>query len=103
MASNPEDPSSGVLRADNAKLAHEIDNYAEVIHDAEKADYAEHNMSIRDAFRIHKKAVFWSVFLSAALIMEGYDVVVVRLPSNICVEFRSHPRRSAPSMSNQHS
>ncbi|KAF7350122.1 Maltose permease [Mycena venus] len=77
MAANPEDPSAGVLRADNAKLAHEIDNYAEVIHDAAQADQAEHTMSIRDALRIHKKAVIWSMVLSAALIMEGYDVVVI--------------------------
>ncbi|KAJ7488343.1 trehalose transport-related protein [Mycena latifolia] len=72
-----EDPAAGVLRTDNARLAHEIDNYAEVTRDAALADYAEHNMSVREAFRIHKKAVFWSVVLSAALIMEGYDVVVI--------------------------
>ncbi|KAJ6628583.1 trehalose transport-related protein [Mycena sp. CBHHK59/15] len=77
MAANVEDPAAGVLRADNQKIAHEISNYAEVIHDAAQADKAEHNMSIREAFRIHKKAVFWSMMLSAALIMEGYDVVVI--------------------------
>ncbi|KAJ7692464.1 maltose permease [Mycena rosella] len=77
MAANLEDPTAGVLRADNAKLAHDIDNYAQVTRDAAQADYAEHNMSVREAFRIHKKAVFWSVVLSAALIMEGYDVVVI--------------------------
>ncbi|KAJ6571319.1 trehalose transport-related protein [Mycena capillaripes] len=79
MASIPVDPAGGahVLRTDNAQLAHEITNYAEVTHDAAQADEAEHNMSIREAFRIHKKAVFWSVVLSAALIMEGYDVVVI--------------------------
>ncbi|KAJ7640618.1 hypothetical protein B0H17DRAFT_960279, partial [Mycena rosella] len=48
-----------------------------VTRDAAQADYAERNMSVREAFRIHKKAVFWSVVLSAALIMEGYDVVVI--------------------------
>ncbi|KAJ7637417.1 putative alpha-glucoside transport-related protein [Mycena rosella] len=77
MAANLEDPAASVLRADNAKLAHDIDNYAQVTRDAAQADYAERNMSVREAFRIHKKAVFWSVVLSAALIMEGYDVVVI--------------------------
>ncbi|KAK6984885.1 maltose permease [Favolaschia claudopus] len=78
MAStHPEDASLGVVHADNTRLAHEIDNYAEVIHDAAKADEAEHTMSIRQALAIHKKAVFWSIALSAALIMEGYDVVVI--------------------------
>jgi SP family general alpha glucoside:H+ symporter-like MFS transporter len=82
MAANLEDPSAGVLRADNAKLAHEIDNYADVVQAAAQADQAEHKMTIREALRIHKKAVFWSVVLSAALIMEGYDVVVVRPPAH---------------------
>ncbi|KAF8160277.1 hypothetical protein K438DRAFT_1909944 [Mycena galopus ATCC 62051] len=78
MASNAEDPTTaGVVRADNARLAHEIGNYAEVTHDAAQADRVEHTMSIRDAFRTHRKAVFWSMVLSAALIMEGYDVVVI--------------------------
>ncbi|KAJ7484804.1 maltose permease [Mycena galericulata] len=77
MATNTEDPSVGIVRADNTRLAQGLDNYAEVVTDAAQADYAEHNMSMREAFRIHKKAVFWSILLSAALIMEGYDVVVI--------------------------
>ncbi|KAJ7260368.1 trehalose transport-related protein [Mycena haematopus] len=77
MAANVEDPSAGVLRADNTKLAHEIENYAEVIHSAAQNDQTEHNQTISEAWAIHKKAVFWSVVLSAALIMEGYDVVVI--------------------------
>ncbi|KAJ7624208.1 maltose permease [Mycena polygramma] len=72
-----EDSSVNVLGTDHARLAHEIDNYAQITRDAAQADAAEHSMSIREAFRIHKKAVFWSVVLSAALIMEGYDVVVI--------------------------
>ncbi|KAJ7091711.1 maltose permease [Mycena crocata] len=77
MAANPEDRASGVLRTDNTRIAHDIDNYADVVKDAAQADAAEHNMSIREAFGIHKKAIFWSMMLSAALIMEGYDVVVI--------------------------
>ncbi|KAJ7624653.1 trehalose transport-related protein [Roridomyces roridus] len=74
---NIEEQSTGVIHAHNERLAHDIDNYAEVLKDAAQADAAEHNMSLRDAFRIHKKAVFWSIMLSAALVMEGYDVVVI--------------------------
>ena len=59
--------------ADNEKLALET----EVIRDAAKADRSEHTMSLKEAFRVHKKAIFWSMALSAALIMEGYDVVVI--------------------------
>ncbi|KAJ7840999.1 maltose permease [Mycena leptocephala] len=59
MVANSEDPAAGVT------------------HDAAQADLAEHNMSIREALLIHRKAVMWSMVLSAALIMEGYDVVVI--------------------------
>jgi SP family general alpha glucoside:H+ symporter-like MFS transporter len=90
MVANSEDPAAGVLRTDNARLAHGIDNYAEVTHDAAQADLAEHNMSIREALLIHRKAVMWSMVLSAALIMEGYDVVVVHLPSHPLITISPH-------------
>jgi SP family general alpha glucoside:H+ symporter-like MFS transporter len=47
------------------------------IKDAAQADEIEHKQTLREAFAIHKKAIFWSMALSAALIMEGYDVVVI--------------------------
>jgi hypothetical protein len=44
---------------------------------AADADAAEHKQTIRDAWHRNRKAIFWSMALSWALIMEGYDVVVV--------------------------
>jgi SP family general alpha glucoside:H+ symporter-like MFS transporter len=67
--------STGAVVADNHKLAEVID--ASIIRDGAKADRAEHNMSLKEAFYAHKKAILWSMALSAALIMEGYDVVVI--------------------------
>jgi len=49
----------------------------QLVHDAAAADAAEHKMTIKDGWRTHKKAILWSMALSAALIMEGYDVVVI--------------------------
>ncbi|KAJ7624619.1 maltose permease [Roridomyces roridus] len=74
---NIEDEPVVIVHTNNDRLGQDIDNYAEVVKDAARADAAEHTMSIREAFRIHKKAVLWSVLLSAALVMEGYDVVVI--------------------------
>lgn len=37
-------------------------------------------ISLRQSFKVYPKAVMWSVFLSTALIMEGYDVVSVSGP-----------------------
>ena len=69
------DINSGVIVADNSKLVKVLDE--NVIKDGAKADAAEHEMSIREAIRVHKKAILWSMALSGALIMEGYDVVVI--------------------------
>lgn len=70
------DPSEGVLRNETGVVGNPAD-YAHLVKDAATADAAEHTMSVRQAFKIHKKAVFWSMALSAALIMEGYDVVII--------------------------
>ncbi|KZO94753.1 maltose permease [Calocera viscosa TUFC12733] len=68
--------STGVLVANNDWLiGHDINE--QVIHDGAVADAAEHKTTIMEAFMIHRKAIFWSMALSAALIMEGYDVVVI--------------------------
>jgi hypothetical protein len=64
------DPSEGVLRNETGAVGNPAD-YAHLVKDAATADAAEHTMSVRQAFKIHKKAVFWSMALSAALIMEG--------------------------------
>lgn len=34
-------------------------------------------MGFREAVYVYRKSVFWSMLLSTALIMEGYDVVIV--------------------------
>lgn len=37
-----------------------------VVQDAATADAAEHNMTLREAFIAHRKAIFWSMALSGA-------------------------------------
>ncbi|KAJ9092418.1 hypothetical protein QFC20_007373 [Naganishia adeliensis] len=78
-----EDTQRNVVRVDHDIDAH-IAGYADLIKDAAQADQIEHEMGVRQALRIHKKAVFWSMALSAALIMEGYDVVLI-------ASFYGHP------------
>ncbi len=48
-----------------------------LIQQAQLSDAADRKLSIPEAAKKYKKAVFWSCLLSTALIMEGYDVVVV--------------------------
>lgn len=63
-----EDTQRNVVRVDHDIDAH-IAGYADLIKDAAQADQIEHEMGVRQALRIHKKAVFWSMALSAALIV----------------------------------
>lgn len=51
-----------------------------LIQRAQESDAADRQLTIPQALKKYKKAVFWSCLLSTALIMEGYDVVIVSRP-----------------------
>ncbi|EED20771.1 MFS alpha-glucoside transporter, putative [Talaromyces stipitatus ATCC 10500] len=44
---------------------------------AQESDAADRKLTIRQALAKYPKAVFWAMFLSTSLIMEGYDVVII--------------------------
>lgn len=49
----------------------------DLIRHAQESDAADRTLTIRQAVSKYKKAVFWAMFLSTSLIMEGYDLVIV--------------------------
>lgn len=49
----------------------------ELIHHAQQSDEADRLLTVRQALKKYKKAVFWAMLLSTSLIMEGYDLVIV--------------------------
>ena len=49
----------------------------QLLHEAKDATQSEKRMSILQAFRTYPKAVIFSMVLSTAIIMEGYDVVLL--------------------------
>jgi SP family general alpha glucoside:H+ symporter-like MFS transporter len=51
--------------------------FADLTQDAKAATAAEHAMSVRDALRLYPKAVAFSMILSLALVMEGYDTALL--------------------------
>lgn len=53
----------------------------DLIREAEANDAADRALTVFEALKKYKKAVFWAMFLSTSLIMEGYDVVIVSRPS----------------------
>jgi SP family general alpha glucoside:H+ symporter-like MFS transporter len=55
----------------------------EIIRRAQESDAADRLLTVRQALKKYKKAVFWAMFLSTSLIMEGYDLVIVQHPCSI--------------------
>lgn len=49
----------------------------DLIRQAQEADVADKQLTIREAIKKYKKACFWAMILSFSLIMEGYDLVIV--------------------------
>ncbi|KAL7784030.1 putative MFS alpha-glucoside transporter [Trichoderma afarasin] len=49
----------------------------QLIHHAQQSDAADRLLTIREALSKYKRAVFWAMFLSTSLIMEGYDLVII--------------------------
>ncbi|EHA46739.1 maltose permease MAL31 [Pyricularia oryzae 70-15] len=73
-ASKPDKP----LGASEIENAASRDDYA--IKDlamAKQAADEEHNLGFREAMRRYPQAAMWSVLVSASIIMEGYDIVLI--------------------------
>ncbi|KAK9251214.1 hypothetical protein V1507DRAFT_482535 [Lipomyces tetrasporus] len=49
----------------------------DLLSEAKDATAFEHQMTAREAFKIYPKAVMWSVLLSLAIVMEGYDTLLL--------------------------
>lgn len=52
-------------------------NSAELIRQAQQSDTADRQLTVLQALKKYKKGTFWAMFLSTALIMEGFDLVIV--------------------------
>ena len=72
-------PIDGVATAsdDRVRRMSVIPGIEEVTDAAIAGTEAEKNMSILDSFRIYPKATGWSILLSTALVMEGYDTILL--------------------------
>ncbi|PWN51709.1 putative maltose permease [Violaceomyces palustris] len=72
--------SEDVARIDTkvaAKIASAVEDYDALVHDAAAATEQQRNMGIIESFKTYPKAVMWSVLLSTAIIMEGYDTMLL--------------------------
>jgi len=76
--STPEEPQ-GLQPTESAfrKMSVVNADIAHLLHEAIDATNVEKSMSIRQAFATYPRAVIFSMILSTAIIMEGYDVVLL--------------------------
>jgi SP family general alpha glucoside:H+ symporter-like MFS transporter len=59
------------------KLSVAFTDNVHITADANKATASEQKMTLMEGLRLYPKAVAWSVLLSAAIIMEGFDKVLI--------------------------
>lgn len=54
-----------------AAIASKVEDYDALVHDAAEATKAQENMGLGKALKIYPNAIFFSVILSLAVVMEG--------------------------------
>lgn len=72
--------NSSVVAVDpeqHRKMSLAFADVAQTTADANKATESEQNMTLRQGLKLYPKAVAWSVLLSTAIIMEGFDKVLI--------------------------
>ena len=73
LASKPHD--DGILRANDdviRRLSQAHDSIGKETADARNATEAEKSLSVRQAVRLYKRAICFSLVMSLAVVMEGY-------------------------------
>ena len=61
----------------DSREPHGEKDWINISHEAQLATQAEHAMGLMAAFRAYPKAIRWSIFVSLACIMEGYDTAFI--------------------------
>jgi SP family general alpha glucoside:H+ symporter-like MFS transporter len=55
------------------RMSEQIPDFANIVEQAHRASNFEHSLTNREAFKVFPKAIGFSLVLSLAIIMEGYD------------------------------
>lgn len=70
----PEERRNTVTAED---VPHHANVETRVAEDAAKATQTEISMTLRQGLKLYPKAVAWSMLLSTAIVMEGFDIVLI--------------------------
>ncbi|KAK9490428.1 general substrate transporter [Lipomyces doorenjongii] len=84
IENTPADPAS-VLSPDTLvvcdelrlRMVEKIPNLAELLVSARRASDFEHQMKLLESFKLYPKAVLFSMIISIAIVMEGYDLTLI--------------------------
>ncbi|KAF1992206.1 sugar transporter-like protein [Aulographum hederae CBS 113979] len=79
-AEEPRHPSVTSVHIDDDKMRSMSitnPNVSQLMADAAKGTEAEHQMTIWQSLKLYPAAVGWSVLLSTAIVMEGFDIVLI--------------------------
>lgn len=55
----------------------EVAGWVGMVNDAKESTQTEKAMSLRTALKVYPKAIGWSVAISMAIVMEGYDTLLI--------------------------
>lgn len=78
------------LEYGGAKGEHVIsENFGQYISDAAEGSALQKNQTVREALRMYPQGVMWSLIFSTAIIMEGYDTLLLVSLISALVPFRT--------------
>lgn len=77
MAVEKDDNTLNVGDETLRKASVAVEKFAEIQSEAANATQTEHTMGLMQALKLYPKAVGWSILLSTAIVMEGYDVILI--------------------------
>ena len=82
MAPSIDDEKPGVVHVEPSgaierRTVISTQHAAQTVTDAQNATEKEQNMTLMQGLKLYPKAIGWSLIFSAAIIMEGYDVVLM--------------------------
>ncbi|GJN87875.1 hypothetical protein Rhopal_000830-T1 [Rhodotorula paludigena] len=60
-----------------ADVKNQVEDYEAVVSDARAATHAEHTLTLREGLKRYPAAIGWSMLLSTAIIMTGFDIVLL--------------------------
>ena len=77
IADGPLGDGVATTTDDRVRRMSVIPGFEEVTDAAIAGTEAEKNMGIREGFKLYPKAAGWSILLSTAIVMEGYDTILL--------------------------